>query len=305
MVSDGRPDNDLLSRGSCSESRGGLFRFRFAQSEHSFVFGERCSGAALRLTTVWGALSDHVAIYAALGLSTPYGQAAPRSPLAAAAEGSNDDSQVPGGGGSAADRPSRRHESPQGAGQQQQSGRTNAKIVTIANKVVEGAARFRAVTAHCLEDPWASSLAADDELIPWSDVPKECGFRLEKPGTGEDQRRVTSAGKKEQQVKYTRFRQWAQMCGLSSEEITTILCAVGQTLDSISYLNILGSTLFVIDGLGRSHPSSTWSTGSPFFMVYIPTLTKGLTRGHHTGIFPALYVPTLGSMSFFIRFVTC
>ena len=52
-----------------------------------------------------------------------------------------------------------------------------------------------------------------------SAVPKECGFKIERPGGRGHQRRATNEETTAQCLEYGRYKNWALKCGLAEEEL--------------------------------------------------------------------------------------
>ena len=61
------------------------------------------------------------------------------------------------------------------------------------------------------------------EQLEWSAVPKECGFKIERPGGRGHQHRATKEEKTAQCLEYRRYKKWALKCGLAEEELKEYL----------------------------------------------------------------------------------
>ena len=88
-------------------------------------------------------------------------------------------------------------------------------VVAIGNAIV--------LCAKAVRD--AGLLGVDEagnagELPKWSAVPKECGFKIERPGGRGHQHYATKEEKTAQCLEYGRYKNWAlKACGLAEEEV--------------------------------------------------------------------------------------
>ena len=201
----------------------------------SHAASARCNEIT-RLTSIWGDLTDHVAIHAVFRLSE-HASAAPASKQA------EEDTDVPGslvsvvhragdggsgGASSSADGPCRLLSNSGPSPHQRHAempGRRDVEVCTVANRVSEGVDKFHELMAQCQQDPWSMELRAEADLVPWSDVPVAAGFKDEAVGGGM-RLEYTLADQVEQQLEYTRFKQWVEACGLDLEQVGQILDAV-------------------------------------------------------------------------------
>ncbi len=78
------------------------------------------------------------------------------------------------------------------------------------------------------EDPSRIVLSSADEVVPWKDVPEECGFKIKQPGARGSQRHATADDQLTQQMEYTKHLNWARLCGINEEEFRRILGGVPQ-----------------------------------------------------------------------------
>ena len=62
------------------------------------------------------------------------------------------------------------------------------------------------------------------ELPKWSEVPKECGFKIERPSERGHQHYATKEEKTAQCSEYGRYKNWAlKACGLAEEKFKELL----------------------------------------------------------------------------------
>ena len=57
------------------------------------------------------------------------------------------------------------------------------------------------------------------EQPEWSALPKECGFKIEKPGGRNNQHFATNEEKNAQCQEYGRYKNWALKCDLAEDEL--------------------------------------------------------------------------------------
>ena len=88
-------------------------------------------------------------------------------------------------------------------------------VVAIGNAIVQCAAAVRAAGLMQLAETGGAG-----ELPAWTAVPKECGFKIARPGQRGHQHYATSEDKAAQCREYGRYRQWAwEACGLAEHEL--------------------------------------------------------------------------------------
>ena len=61
------------------------------------------------------------------------------------------------------------------------------------------------------------------EQPKWCTVPKECRFKVEKPGGRNNQHLATHEEKTAQCLEYGKYKNWALKCGLTEEELNCLL----------------------------------------------------------------------------------
>jgi hypothetical protein len=101
--------------------------------------------------------------------------------------------------------------------------RPKVQVVAIGSVVGTEAMRFHELVNRCQEDPTQRPDMAVEMLKPWPDIPLSCGFRILQPGAQGARRRATPADKLAQQQQYAKACSWAAECGLSEDELRSML----------------------------------------------------------------------------------
>ena len=181
-----------------------------------------------RLTSVWGALTDHVALRVVvrkvprraslLQLPGPQGlpddgEPAP-NPTSASLAKEVKPCQLSGASGSRTEATDAHKRS------------QDVQVVVIANAVETAVTRFQELVRRCQEDPVQREDLEENSLTPWKDVPEACGFRISRRRDGGANPRATAADKEAQRQRYAKCKVWALQCGLSESEFQSQLDGV-------------------------------------------------------------------------------
>ena len=176
-----------------------------------------------RLTTVWGTLTDHVALRAVV-------RKVPRcEPLIQIPEPQD----LPDDGESVPNPISTGIVKEVLPGQLSSDSLTeisyarnrsqDVQVLFVASAVEREVTRFRELVRRCQEDPLQRKDLKEDTLPPWEDIPT-CGeFRVVQHREGSGRRRVTPTDKLAQRQKYAKCRDWALQCGISEGELHSTL----------------------------------------------------------------------------------
>jgi hypothetical protein len=179
-----------------------------------------------RLTNVWGAFTDHVALRAVVRMvprrvpflqdpgpqGLPDGEEAAFDLMSASLKKEVGPCQISGASGSLTESFDVHKHS------------EDLQVVVIASAAETAITRFQHLVRLCQEDPMQREDLEEDSLMPWKDVPVACAFRKIQTRRGRAQRRrVTPADKQAQRQRYAKCKIWALQCGLSESEFQSIL----------------------------------------------------------------------------------
>ena len=187
---------------------------------HDAGDGESVECAQIRrLTGVWPAQSDHVALHAVFRRRSKM-QVVPDEASSAATGPAASSSSAKGPAAASSSATGQAAHTPRQSTTTHASQATSAHagtmpVVAIGNAIV--------LCAKAVRD--AGLLGVDEagnagELPKWSAVPKACGFKIERPGGRGHSRCATKEEKTAQCLEYGRYKNWAlKACGLAEEEV--------------------------------------------------------------------------------------
>ena len=173
-----------------------------------------------RLTNVWGASTDHVALRAVVRMVPRHvsliqgprpqglpdgGEAAP-NPVSPGLVKEVGPCQISGSSSSLTETSDAQKRS------------RDVQVVVIASAVETEATRFHELVRLCQEDPMQREDVEEESLTPWKDIPLDRAFRVIQPSERGVQRWATPADKQAQRQRYAKCKNWALQCGLRESE---------------------------------------------------------------------------------------
>ena len=177
-----------------------------------------------RLTGVWPALSDHVALLAVVRRRSRVQVVPDEASLPAtlqAAPASSSSASGPAAAPSSAtghDVRTQRQSVIAHASQSLAAHAGTVLVVVIGNAIVQCAQAVRDAGLLGVEE-----VGDAGELPKWTEVPKDCGFKIEYPGERGAQNCVTKKQKTAQCREYGRYKNWAlKACGLAKRRLRSI-----------------------------------------------------------------------------------
>ena len=104
--------------------------------------------------------------------------------------------------------------------------RHQISVTAVAKTIIEVAAEWRRLAAVCLFDPETTAVEEDADLLPWAEVPTEGKFRVDRPSEGGKQHQASQKEKIMQCRRYSKYRKWIRItCGGTEEEFVQFLKA--------------------------------------------------------------------------------